>query len=93
MRRKVLAEGRAGKYLKYAIGEIILVVLGILIALSMLFSLFVGLGSSGRSTSGNAPLPESERFEAPAEPVGALDGQVAPVAMISQSTTGPPAAS
>lgn len=34
-RKNLLAEGRTTKYLKYAIGEIILVVIGILIALSL----------------------------------------------------------
>ena len=31
----MLTEGKAGRYLKYAIGEIILVVIGILIALQI----------------------------------------------------------
>jgi len=35
IRQNLLSEGKAGKYLKYAIGEIILVVIGILIALSI----------------------------------------------------------
>ena len=35
IRRKMLSEGRAEKYLKYAIGEIVLVVIGILIALQI----------------------------------------------------------
>lgn len=35
IRKKFLAEGNTGKYLKYAIGEIILVVIGILIALQI----------------------------------------------------------
>lgn len=35
LRASLLAEGKTGKYLKYAIGEIILVVIGILIALSI----------------------------------------------------------
>ena len=35
IRQNLLSEGNTGKYLKYAIGEIILVVLGILIALSI----------------------------------------------------------
>ena len=35
IRQSLLSEGKAGKYLKYAIGEIILVVIGILIALSI----------------------------------------------------------
>ncbi|MCJ7466929.1 MAG: DUF6090 family protein [Maribacter sp.] len=35
IRRKLLAEGKTTNYLKYAIGEIVLVVLGILIALSI----------------------------------------------------------
>lgn len=35
IRQKLLAEGRTGKYLTYAIGEIMLVVLGILIALQI----------------------------------------------------------
>lgn len=35
IRQKLLADGKMGRYLKYAIGEIILVVIGILIALSI----------------------------------------------------------
>jgi hypothetical protein len=35
IRQNLLAEGKAGKYLKYAIGEIVLVVIGILIALQI----------------------------------------------------------
>lgn len=35
IRQNLLLEGKSGKYLKYAIGEIILVVMGILIALSI----------------------------------------------------------
>ncbi len=35
VRQRLLAEGRTGKYLKYAIGEIVLVVIGILIALQI----------------------------------------------------------
>ena len=35
IRQNLLAEGKTGKYLKYAIGEIVLVVVGILIALSI----------------------------------------------------------
>jgi len=35
IRRNLLSEGKTGKYFKYAIGEIILVVIGILIALSI----------------------------------------------------------
>lgn len=35
IRRNLLADGKTGKYLKYAIGEIVLVVLGILIALQI----------------------------------------------------------
>lgn len=35
IRQNLLSEGRTGKYLKYAIGEIILVVIGILIALKI----------------------------------------------------------
>lgn len=69
-----------------------MIVLGIIIALSMLFSLFVGLGSSGSSSSSNAPLPESERFEAPDAPLGAVDGQPMSLALVSLSATGPPAA-
>ena len=34
-RQNLLSEGKTGKYLKYAIGEIILVVIGILIALQI----------------------------------------------------------
>jgi len=35
IRQNLLAEGKTSKYLKYAIGEIILVVIGILIALQI----------------------------------------------------------
>jgi hypothetical protein len=35
IRRNLLSEGKTGKYLKYAFGEIVLVVIGILIALSI----------------------------------------------------------
>ena len=35
IRKNLLFEGKTGKYLKYAIGEIVLVVIGILIALSI----------------------------------------------------------
>ena len=35
IRQKLLSEGKTGSYLKYAIGEIVLVVIGILIALSI----------------------------------------------------------
>ncbi|KAA3641407.1 MAG: hypothetical protein DWP95_06890 [Proteobacteria bacterium] len=35
IRQKLLAEGKTGRYLKYAIGEILLVVIGILIALQI----------------------------------------------------------
>jgi hypothetical protein len=35
IRQNLLSEGKTGKYLKYAIGEIVLVVIGILIALSI----------------------------------------------------------
>ena len=35
IRQNLLAEGKTSKYLKYAIGEIILVVIGILIAISI----------------------------------------------------------
>ena len=35
IRQQLLSEGNTGKYLKYAIGEIILVVIGILIALQV----------------------------------------------------------
>ena len=35
IRKNFLAEGKTGKYLKYAVGEILLVVIGILIALSI----------------------------------------------------------
>ncbi|HSG17813.1 MAG TPA: hypothetical protein VLE70_16025 [Anaerolineae bacterium] len=72
--------------------EKVMIVLGILIALSMLFSLFVGLGGGGSDSLGNSPLPESERFEVPAEPVGALDVGLSPLAMIGPSTAGPPLA-
>ena len=68
-----------------------MIVLGILIALSMLLSLFVGLGGR-RSSAGNAPLPESERFEAPAEPLGALDVDGVSLVLVGPSTAGPPTA-
>ena len=35
IRQNLLSEGKTGKYLKYAVGEIILVVIGILIALQL----------------------------------------------------------
>jgi uncharacterized membrane protein len=35
IRQNLLMENKTGKYLKYAIGEIVLVVIGILIALSI----------------------------------------------------------
>lgn len=35
IRYNLLSEGKTGKYLKYAVGEIILVVIGILIALQI----------------------------------------------------------
>ena len=35
IRQKLLSEGKTGKYLKYAIGEIVLVVIGIIIALQI----------------------------------------------------------
>ena len=35
IRQNLLSEGKTGKYLKYAIGEIVLVMLGILLALSI----------------------------------------------------------
>ncbi len=49
-----------------------MIVLGIIIAFSMLLSLFVGLGSRSRS---NAPLPESEQFEP------ALEGVSEPISV------------
>ena len=49
-----------------------MVVLGIIIALSMLVSLIAGLGSSGRNS--NAPLPEGALLEEiQTEPVSAID--------------------
>ena len=35
IRRSLLSEGKTSKYLKYAVGEIVLVVIGILIALQI----------------------------------------------------------
>ena len=35
IRQNLLSEGKTGKYLKYAIGEVLLVVIGILIALQI----------------------------------------------------------
>ncbi len=74
--------------------EKIMIILGILIALSMMLSLFVGLGSSRRG-QGNAPLPESERFdleyEGAGEPISALDpGTVEQVAAIPVGAIAPP---
>jgi hypothetical protein len=63
---------------KRSTSEKIMVVLGILIALSMLVSLIAGLGSSGNNT--NAPLFEDERVEeiyiepSYREPLSAIDG-------------------
>lgn len=79
---------------KRSTSEKVMIVLGILIAISMLLSLFVGLGSSGRN---NSPLPENERFE-PAlegvnEPIGANDaGFALPVAGIPVGALAPPLA-
>jgi hypothetical protein len=36
IKQKLLSEGKTGKYFKYAIGEIVLVIIGILIALSII---------------------------------------------------------
>lgn len=74
--------------------EKIMIILGILIAISMMLSLFVGLGSS-RSRRGNAPLPESVRFdlenEGLGEPIGALDpGTVQPATSLPVGATAPP---
>jgi hypothetical protein len=56
---------------KRSFSEKIMIVLGIIIALSMLASLIVGLGSGGA----NSPLPESEQMEEIyIEPVSAIDG-------------------
>jgi len=41
--------------------EIVMIVLGMLIALSMILSLFVGLGQS--RSDGNAPLPPDQLYE------------------------------
>ena len=74
--------------------EKVMIVLGILIAISKLLSLFIGLGSSG---SGQAPLPENERFE-PAvegvtEPIGINDaGFAMPVAGFPVGALAPPVA-
>jgi hypothetical protein len=55
--------------------EKVMLVLGIIIALSMLVSLIAGLGTSGRDN--NAPLPEGELFEQiHIEPVSAIDGDL-----------------
>ena len=35
IRQNILSEGKTGKYFKYAIGEIVLVVIGIVIALQL----------------------------------------------------------
>ena len=57
---------------KRSFSEKIMIVLGILIALSMLVSLIAGLGSG--SSTGNAPLPENERIEEIyVEPLSAID--------------------
>lgn len=70
-----------------------MIILGILIAISMMLSLFVGLGTS--RDQGNAPLPDSERFdleyEAGTGPVGALEpGTVLPIASLPVGATAPP---
>ena len=73
---------------KRSFSEKIMIILGILIALSMLVSLIAGLSSGGIRS--NAPLPESERIEEIyIEPVSAIDsGQPAmaysPAAMARQ---------
>lgn len=78
---------------KRSTSEKVMIVLGILIALSMILSLFVGLGASG--DAGNAPLPESERFdlefEGSGDPIGALDpGTVGPTSWIHFGAIAPP---
>lgn len=35
IRQNLITEGKTGKYLKYAVGEVVLVVIGILIALQI----------------------------------------------------------
>jgi len=77
---------------KRSTSEKVMIVLGIIIAFSMLLSLFVGLGSR---SSGNRPLPESEQFE-PAlegvrEPISANDtGFALPVDGIPVGALAPP---
>ena len=44
LRRRLLAEGALGKYMAYAVGEILLVVIGILIALQ---AVYVVIGIAG----------------------------------------------
>ncbi len=78
---------------KRSTSEKVMIVLGVIIAFSMLLSLFVGLGSSRRGS--NAPLPESERFEpaleGASEPIGANDAGIAqPVAGIPVGALAPP---
>ncbi len=66
--------------------EKIMIILGLIIAFSMMLSLIVGLGSSGRSR--NAPLPDGGQIEEIyTEPVGAIDGSIAPVAGFADGMT------
>ena len=57
IRQNLLSEGKTGKYLKYAIGEIILVVIGILIALQ------INTWNNGRIASNKEKLVLSELHE------------------------------
>ncbi len=66
--------------------ETIMIILGLVIAFSMMLSLIVGLGSSGRRR--NAPLPDGGQIEEIyAEPVGVIDGSLAPVAGFADGMT------
>ena len=73
---------------KRSFSEKIMIVLGIIIALSMLASLIVGLGSGGANS--NAPLPEDERMEEIyVEPVSAIDGNQPALVWLSSATAPP----
>ena len=66
--------------------EKIMLILGIIIALSMLVSLIAGLGSGGSRS--NAPLPEGIE-EIYIEPVSAIDGDQ-PALAYSPAALAPP---
>lgn len=69
--------------------ETIFIIFGLIIALSMILSLVVGLGSRGRSS--NAPLPPDFPAEELGEPIGSVDGgSPAAIAAVLPGAAAPP---